>query len=361
MSGRAHPEVLRRALEIRTRREAGQQNLEISRDLGLPVALVESTYARYKERDIEGMLAAIGQQMATPIAVPDKTDSFRKALEGLEPITLPPPPRPKRTHTPERAVVVAGDFHFPLADPRCEDILLQVIADLKPRAVVLNGDLPDMLAVSKYPSDLRKTWPLLEERVAMHRFLKQLHDTTAGWACDIVETDANHSGDGLGSRWWRYLSNRLGELASLPDIAERLSYQAVWWPSWAQMRLVSRYEDVPGFVVLHGTLARKQAGYSANAHLGKWRGSLLHNHTHRMGMTANRLPEFGGRPESDWAAYENGCMCRLDCLYDEAPDWQQGFAVIRHDDEGHYNVEQVRIRNGVAIVGGLGGRYQAAA
>lgn len=296
-----------------------------------------------------------------PLTPEAAAEPFQAALAGLQPIRLPAPAKPTGKRSASDTTIVAGDFHAPLTDPECEDILLQVITDLRPRRLVLNGDTVDLLAVSKYPKDVRHTWDLLDERVSWHKTLKRLHDAMAPHGGEIVETEANHSGNGTESRWWRFLSDRIGPLASLPDVVEKLSYQSVWWPEWHRMTLVGHWEITPGFVAIHGDIARKQAGYSANAMLTKWRGSLIHNHTHRMGFTGNRLPAFGSRPEDDLAAYENGCMCRLDCFYTTAPDWQQGFAIVRHDDVGNYNVEQVRIRKGQALVGGLGGTYRAAA
>lgn len=300
----------------------------------------------------------------------DGPDNFRAALEGLEPIRFAAPPTPKKQTEASSTVLVAGDFHFPLDDTGVADVFLAAAAELRPRAIVLNGDLPDMLAISKYPSDIRKSWKLIDERVSMHRFLKRLYDVTAKWPCEIVETEANHSGNGVASRWWRYLSNRLGELASLPDVAERLKYEAVWWPGWAlqgprAMRLAEHYEIVPGLIVLHGDIARKQGAYSARGMMDKLRGaSVIHSHTHRIGQTGNRRPAIGSLPEGSDEGYEIGCMCRLDCFYSSAPDWAQGFAIVRHDphpEATDYNVEIVRVREGRAVIGGVGRSYGQAA
>jgi hypothetical protein len=296
---------------------------------------------------------------------PQTTDSLTPWLEQLRPIHYAAPALPTRRVAPTNTVVVAGDFHFPTNDERCEDILLQVVADLKPRAVVLNGDLPDLLAVSRFPKDLRHQWSLFEERRALHATLRRLHEATAATGAEIVETDSNHSGNGVEGRWMRYLSDRLGELACLPDVVEALSYARVWHPpeEWSRVRLVEDYEILPYLVALHGDVVRKQAGYSANGMLLKYRGivSLIHNHTHRLGATGNRIPRLGRQAEGMIRGYENGCMCHLAPHYAKAADWQQGFSIVHHDDEGHFNVEQVSITDGVAVVGSLGGSYRAAA
>ena len=42
-------------------------------------------------------------------------------------------------------------------------------------------------------------------------------------------------------------------------------------------------------------------------------------------------------------------------------NWQQGFTIVRHDDEGNFGVEQVLIHEGTAVVNATGTRYRAAA
>ena len=66
--------------------------------------------------------------------------------------------------------------------------------------------------------------------------------------------------------------------------------------------------------------------------------SVLIGHTHRAGVfhRTNRL--------GDHAAYENGCLCRLDGLgYANFPDWQQAFSVVDVFPGGMFNVTLLRI------------------
>jgi hypothetical protein len=66
--------------------------------------------------------------------------------------------------------------------------------------------------------------------------------------------------------------------------------------------------------------------------------SVLIGHTHRAGVfhRTNRL--------GDHAAYENGCLCRLDGLgYANFPDWQQAFSVVDVFSGGMFNVTLLRI------------------
>lgn len=291
-----------------------------------------------------------------------KTPPLEELVANLSPVSIAAPRRPTLKYTPADCTIVAGDFHFGMHDEGCEDIFLQVVADLRPRRIVLNGDLPDMLMLSRYPKDIKDRWSLLYERTEMLRFLRRLHDLTADWPCELFETNANHSGASAASRWRRFMSERLGELASFEPFLELIEYERSWHPpaEWNRLELVDQVELTPELVVLHGTKVRSKGGYSARAHLDALHVSLIHNHTHRFGLSPMRVPGLGIRTDRVYRSYENGCMCRLDPPYgDGHPDWHQGFSIVRHDEEGRFGVEQVHIDRGAAVVASLGGTYRA--
>jgi hypothetical protein len=260
--------------------------------------------------------------------------------------------------------MVASDFHFgpDTYDPGCEDIFLQVVTDLRPHTVVLNGDLSDMLAISKYPKDVRLNQDIGVERTQFHQFLYRLHAAMGEWGGRIIETNGNHSGNSREGRWWRYLSDRIPEIANAPGFRDQLSYRAMWHPEWSRVEIVDVHTVTPGLIVLHGDVIRGQTAYSARGMLEKWRHSLIHGHTHRQGRYGYSVPPVAGKKHHQMRAWEGGCMCRLDPPYGSgiAVNWAQGFTIVRHDDAGNFGVEQVDIINGEAIVCSLGTSFKAA-
>ncbi len=283
-------------------------------------------------------------------------------LEQLAPVQLPKASLPK-TRASEKGLrrdVVVGDFHFPLADERVVSILLQVIRDWGPNGITLNGDLPDMLQLGKYIKDFRTRWPLSRERAEMQRFLLQLHEAAPANA-RIVETNANHSGNSSESRWWRFLSERLGELSDLPEVGAALDYRKIWHPQepWNRVEVVDSNTITKGLVALHGTIVRSKAAYSAMAMLEKYRANLIHGHTHRMGSTGYRVPAVGQQRAHQMRALEGGCACRLEAPYGDAHNWQQGFVLVLSSPDGHWSAEQVLVQEGRAIVTTLGKEYRA--
>lgn len=282
-------------------------------------------------------------------------------LDDLRPVVLEgPPPRRYATRANAGVTMIIGDLHFPHHDEATVSIFLETARQLKPARVILNGDLPDMLAVSKYPKDARPkhSWTLRDEAVAFHAFLRDLENVLSE-DCDLVETEANHSGNGTGSRWWRYLSERVPHLLAMDGAEEKLGYVGWWYPAWTRLELVNDVILAGSLLVTHGEIARKWAGYSARAHGEKYVHSVLHSHTHRMGSGIQRVPAVGTRTESTIRTYEIGCACTLSPSYANAPNWTQGFAVVVDDGES-YNVEMVPVIGGVATVATLRQTVRAA-
>lgn len=254
-------------------------------------------------------------------------------------------------------VVVIGDTHFGAECQHTINIFFQVIADLRPATVILNGDTVDLLAVSKYPKDVRYDVTLLQERVAYHKFLETVRGIL-GPKAKIIETNANHSGNGVEGRWWRFLSERVGPLAALPDVIDSLSYKNVFIPEWANVELSDAVELCNGNLhVMHGDVVRKHGGQSARGMMDKWYTSIIMNHTHRMGMTAQRIPGIGKRADNVIYAYENGCACELKVSYATATNWQNGFSILKISDET-YGIEQVSVTKKGAIVTTLNTEYK---
>jgi transposase-like protein/predicted phosphodiesterase len=274
-------------------------------------------------------------------------------LEQLAPINVSSSNFTPTKTSQSDTVVVIGDMHFPKHCERSLNIVLETIAELQPRQIILNGDTVDLLAVSRYPKDIRHNYSLLDERAAYHKFLNDLI-SVAGNA-HIVETHANHSGNGTDGRWFRYLSERLGELGSLPEIQEALSYENIFLGEFKDRIDHCDYVEIcPDLAAFHGDVVRKFGGYSARGMIEKYYHSVLMGHTHRLGMTAQRIPGIGTRKDQQIYAWELGCLCDLDPIYASAPNWQNGFGIVTVDKEGYFGVEPVMINNGVANVATLG-------
>lgn len=280
-------------------------------------------------------------------------DEVLEFLSQLAPIKIEPKYENSSKITLNDYAVVGSDFHFGCEDKKAIDIFLETIFQLKPKTIILNGDTMDFLAISKYPKDLKNSWSLQSERESYHAFLHELIGVSGG--AKIYETVSNHSGQSIGGRWRRYLSDRLGELGSLSNITDILSYENVFMGEFKDKVEHVDYVDLNGLIVTHGETVRKHGGASARGELDKWHTSILHGHTHRIGSSCQRVPSIGGRPEKQYYGFEGGCLCSLDAAYGSGMNWNQGFNIVSvGEDKDLFSVEQVLITNGKANIATLG-------
>ena len=345
---------------LRDLTNAGQSIAQIAKTLNRTMASVQCKQAALGIGLVRNMKTRQAERVIERAASPLPTDANLESpipewLDQLRPVQLPAPLVPKVRTSPNQITIVAGDFHFPQHCPDSIAILLKAIEILKPTRLILNGDTVDLLAVSRYPKDQRHSYDLRQEAVAFHEFLHQVLQVSNEWGMEIVETEANHSGNGTASRWHRYLSDRVPVLYAHPRAEELLRYETWWYPEWAPIRLQESVIIADDLLVLHGDMVRKHAAYSARGHAEKWHSSVMHSHTHRMGCSFERIPAVGSRPEAVRRAFEIGCMCNLQPSYVSAPNWTNGFAVVHHDaNELDYGVELVNIQRGQAVLASAG-------
>lgn len=334
----------------------GKTYAEITDEFGIPKSTAQGWVAKWTNNEEQVVTGYINDNLQrNKSKTKEELEDF---LANLSPINIGnPPPFTVEWDTTD-TVVVMNDMHFPMHCQKTIDVALTVIDELQPKQIVLNGDTVDMLSVSRFPKDIRHQYNLLDERIAYHKFLDSLIRISPG--SEIFETHSNHSGNGIDGRWFRYLSERLGELASIPEIAEQLSYENVFLGSYKdKVKHVDFVEVGTELIIAHGDVVRKHGGYSARGVLDKFFHSMIVGHTHRLGMTAQRIPAIGSRPEKQIYVWENGCMCDLNPIYASAPNWQNGFSIVSYDSTGAFGVEPILVQNGIANVGSLGRTIKA--
>ena len=339
-----------KALELK---EKGYSACEAANKLGIPKSTVWDWFNDRKRNSDNYPISYTNENLSFQRETKKEIIDIEEFLAQLAPIDIPKHNIKKANKNHSDYVVIMNDLHFPMQCQKSIDIAFNVIDELKPKSIVLNGDTLDMLAISRYPKDIRTGFNLLDERVEYHKFLNTLIEVSDG--AEIIEVHGNHSGDSTFGRWWRYLSDRIGELACLPEIKETLSYQNVFLGEYAENVTMADYVELTkDLVVLHGEVVRKFGGYSARGTLEKYYQSSIMGHTHRVGSTAQRLPSIGKKGEKQIYAWEMGCMCDLNPLYGSAPNWQNAFGIVSIGEDDSFSVETVMINNGTANISTLG-------
>jgi hypothetical protein len=230
----------------------------------------------------------------------------------------------------EKKWVVLNDLQLPFED---KDVLwglvVPFIRELKPHGVVLNGDVLDHYEISDYSKDpaLRGT-DLKQERQSLDRLLNAVTPVTK----ERWFIEGNHE-----DRYRRYIWSRVPELAaagSMPSFAEAFRLADYGF----KHRPYGGHVMLGKLMVTHGFLVAQHSAMSAKRHFERLGTSVLIGHTHRLGIYHVR------NQAGDHAAYENGCLCRLDGLgYAQFPQWQQGFSVVDILPGGTFNVQQIPI------------------
>ncbi len=242
-----------------------------------------------------------------------------------------------------RRVVVLSDLQIPFEDA---DALAQaeaVARRVKPDLIVLAGDVIDCYAESEFVKDpvlALRSIPETHERV--RALMKRL-----SFAPLRVWLGGNHE-----DRWRKVLWSNTSvakqlvqqhqAVAGVPlnmndPVGSFRALYGVYEHGWAYYPYGHRLYLAEGsLVITHGKYVSRHSGYSARR-TWEWLGrSCIVGHTHRLGTY---LITQDGVPVGAW---ENGCLCQLEPEYDDAPNWQQGFSIVRIDGST-FHVVQVPI------------------
>jgi len=336
-------------------RDGGYNVSEISNKMDLPRSTVWDWCNDRKRGEVSYPVAYRNDNLSFQKEKTHKNDfNIEEFLTQLSPIDVNSNFKKsfnKKNHSDY--VIVLNDLHFPMQCEKSLEIAFATIEELQPKSIVINGDSLDMLAISRYPKDIRTSFNLLNERIEYHKFLDTLVGVSNG--AQIVEIHGNHSGDSTAGRWWRYLSERIGELGCLPEIKDTLSYENIFLGKYQEHVSMADYVELTDdLVVLHGDVVRKHGGQSARGTLEKYYQSTIMGHTHRVGFTAQRIPAIGKRKDKQIYGYELGCLCNLYPLYGSSPNWQNAFGIVSIGDDNSFGIETVLINNGAANIATLG-------
>lgn len=280
---------------------------------------------------------------------------------------------PTRIGSWETAVAIS-DIHRPFEDPEAVDAAMQLLKDLQPDVLFVNGDANDFKDISRFANspidflteeDIRSLGSLILENSQKDKFIKprlqrefeKLYEffKMLREACPktrIIWVFGNHE-----YRLQRYVEENAGHLAgvrrpggkeeilSLADITrvKELGVEVVY------SGLIESSTNYGGLLIGHFYRVNAKSGYTARNLLQQKHRSLLQPHVHRMG--AHYKTRLDGKM---LVAVEMGCLCRLDPHYmNQSPNWQQGLVVI-HKKKGsdRFYLQPAQIIDGAFLFGG---------
>jgi predicted phosphodiesterase len=230
--------------------------------------------------------------------------------------------------------LVLSDIHLPYHDKEALTLALEDGRKAKPDGVLLNGDICDFFAVSRWDRDPRKV-NLKREIDRTKEFLAYIRSLFP--KATIVWKEGNHE-----ERWAHYLWNKAPELLGV----EAFDLSTIFGLDELRIELVGDKRIVKAGLlpILHGHEFPKGLTNPVNQARGMFlRGveCAIAGHGHRTSEHAET--SMLGKLITCWST---GCLCDLYPQYMPLNKWNHGFALVETGKGGEFEVDNKRIYKG---------------
>lgn len=232
-------------------------------------------------------------------------------------------------------VIVGSDGHFwPGERSTAFGAMVELVKELKPSMVIMNGDSFDGARISRHPPGGWASLPSVVDELDAVRERHAEIESVAPADCNLIWCAGNHD-----SRFTSRLAQAAPEYTKVHgfDIADHFTAWQFCWSVWLNGNTVVKHRYHHG---VHGAYNNVLKG-------GK---SIVTGHTHRLqatmfsdynglrwGIECGTLSTFG--PENDKFAYAE----------DNPVNWSEGFAVLHFAESGMLlEPEFCRVVNGAA-------------
>lgn len=227
-------------------------------------------------------------------------------------------------------ILVLSDIHIPYQDNKALELAINYGIENKVNAIYLNGDTIDMYQGSRFIKD-RRLRDLAGELELTRQFLKLLKDT---FNCPIYFKIGNHE-----KRWEDYLRMKAPELLGIDDFKlEQILRFREFGVNLIKDRQIGYAGKLP---ILHGH--EWFAGFAppvnpARGLFLKAKESCLIGHHHTTSEHTEK--SLGGKITTCWST---GCLSGLEPEYNPFNKYNHGFAHVKIDKDGSYEVKNIRI------------------
>jgi predicted phosphodiesterase len=275
-------------------------------------------------------------------------EAVRSAWKANRDYAVPVGVQPPKPPIQYERVAVIGDTQIPFQDDKAVDIALRVIDEFQPTTLVHLGDLCDMYELSCFAKQFSQN-QMIKELAQSRRFLKNLGErypkAKKKWIL------GNHE-----FRFDRFIADNARSLIGLRGMTllEQIEPEAYGFEAIYSGLKESYWEYKHNLLIGHWNKVSIHSAYTAKALLRDV--SLIQGHTHRLGYHCRNGHSI------QLAAWENGCLCRLDPQYVLDPNWQQGFSLVFYDNARElFAVRQIAIqqRDGIYWAEYNGNVYEA--
>lgn len=233
---------------------------------------------------------------------------------------------------PEQRILVLSDIHFPFHDLKALEIALEHGYKAGVDSIILNGDILDCYALSRFVTDPR-----------LRNFGKEIGQTKD--FLQILRANfpdpkirfrrGNHE-----ARYQAYMETKAPELLGISEMFELknvLGLDALGIDYHEERD----YFKVGRLNIIHGHEFGKGGGVNAARWLFlKAKATAMCGHFHRVDAHSGR--DMHGKVTSTWTT---GCLCGLSPDYLRYNDWSHGFSIVESDGY-NFAVQNHRIIEG---------------
>ena len=247
-------------------------------------------------------------------------------LDGWAPITIPGPHR----------ALILSDLHIPFHDVGALEVALEWGFERKPTLILLNGDIADHYAISRWENDPRqRDFP--GEVLAVKHFLSGLRKAFP--EARILYRLGNHE-----ERYERFLKFKAPELLGIPNF------------EWANVFALDEYgvelidQKKPLSLGSLGTLHGHEYSFPISNPVNPARGLFLRAKVHAICGHFHQTSSHSEKNmrQSVVTTWSTGCLCTLNPQYRPMNNWGHGFAYADIDKDGSFRVDNLRIIDGKA-------------
>lgn len=309
-----------------------QSGQKVSKALGITLRQVFK-----RRRDIE---TKHGIQLITPGAPErlQKTEKYKAAARADELAA-------KRAKQYEQemdydlkngVIIVASDAHYwPGLVSVAHEAFCTIAKKLKPKAVIMNGDILDGARISRHPRAVWQKQPLLKDE--LHAVQDRLAEIArAAKGADLIRTIGNHD-----ARFENYLCQNAPELEEM-DGSTLMDYLPDWRAGWALH--INRKSDGWTTVRHRPVGGGVHSAYNSTLKSGV---HYVHGHLHKLNITP--WSDYRGRRYGvDTGTLAEPYGAQFDYTEAGPANWASGFVVLTYKDGHLLQPELVVVERGKA-------------
>ncbi|RJQ26407.1 hypothetical protein C4577_03585 [Candidatus Parcubacteria bacterium] len=231
---------------------------------------------------------------------------------------------------PNKTLILA-DAHIPFHDEEALSLALDYGAKEDPSIIILNGDMVDHYALSRW-----------EKNPAFRRFPEEVKSTIYFLSglrkrfpkARIIYKHGNHE-----ERFDAYMRMKAIDLLGIPQF----DWKNVYDLDKYNIELVSQKRPIRlgKLNIIHG----HEYVFNISNPVNPARGMFLKAKAHVLGGHFHQTSQHSEKSLEQHviSAWSTGCLCDLHPEYRPLNPWNHGFAFVITDDEGGFHVENLRI------------------